>query len=165
MWDDVRASRELINTRENRVMLKASRFVLMPAALSVLLTFLIPGCSRAAVPGGTPFIRLDTKKAHSSLRHRKRMLEPRREVDCAGSALVVWKGSNFDPLLCGLSPPVSGGRAASLHLYLLRLKSLSQPPARTGRLFRAIQFLRYLECLGRTANISRRYRSFAKPST
>src|SRR6266849_7382789 len=25
-------------------------------------------------------------------------------------ALVVRKGSNFEPLLCGLSPPVSGGR-------------------------------------------------------
>jgi hypothetical protein len=25
-------------------------------------------------------------------------------------AMVVRKGSNFDPLLCGLSPPVSAGR-------------------------------------------------------
>ena len=59
MWDDVRTSRELLNTRENRVMLKTSRLVLMLAALSVLLTFLMPGCSRAAAPGGTTFIRLN----------------------------------------------------------------------------------------------------------
>jgi hypothetical protein len=31
-------------------------------------------------------------------------------------ALVVRKGSNFDPLLCGLSPPVSGGRLKA-HMY------------------------------------------------
>ena len=31
-------------------------------------------------------------------------------------ALVVRKGSNFDPVLCGLSPPVSGGRLKA-HMY------------------------------------------------
>jgi hypothetical protein len=34
-------------------------------------------------------------------------------------ALVVRKGSNFDPVLCGLSPPVSGGSAEGPHVYLL----------------------------------------------
>ena len=59
MWDDVRTSRELLNSRENRVMLKTSRLVLMLGALSVLLNFLMPGCSRAVAPGGTTFIRLN----------------------------------------------------------------------------------------------------------
>ncbi len=59
MWDDVRTSRELLNSRENRVMPKTSRLVLMLAALTVLWIFLIPGCSRAAAPGGTTFIRLN----------------------------------------------------------------------------------------------------------
>jgi hypothetical protein len=33
---------------------------------------------------------------------------------------VVWKGSNFEPVLCGLSPPIFGGSVAGLHLYPLR---------------------------------------------
>src|ERR1700741_4890163 len=37
---------------------------------------------------------------------QERIREPRREVE-RGSYRVVRKGSNFDPLLCGLSPPVS----------------------------------------------------------
>ncbi len=45
------------------------------------------------------------KEAHSSLRYsEKEILEPRREVECAAIALVVRKGSNFDPLLCVQSP-------------------------------------------------------------
>jgi hypothetical protein len=34
-------------------------------------------------------------------------------------ALVVRKGSNFECVFCGLSPHVSEGGVASLHLYLL----------------------------------------------
>jgi len=59
MRDDVRTSREPLNTRENRVVLKTSRLVLTLATLSVLLTFLAPGCSRATAPGGITFIRLN----------------------------------------------------------------------------------------------------------
>jgi hypothetical protein len=59
MWDDVRIFRDLLNSRENRVMLRTLRPVLMLAALSVLLTLLMPGCSRAAAPGGPTFIRLN----------------------------------------------------------------------------------------------------------
>jgi hypothetical protein len=37
---------------------------------------------------------------------------------CGLLALVVRKGSNFDPLLCGLSPPVSKVRLlASIYTY------------------------------------------------
>jgi len=37
------------------------------------------------------------------------------------AARLVRKGSNFESLFCGLSPPVSGGEVASPHLYLLAL--------------------------------------------
>jgi endoglucanase len=59
MRDHARTSRGLPDSRESRVMLNTSRRVLMLPALSVLLTFLMPGCSRAAAPGGTAYIRLN----------------------------------------------------------------------------------------------------------
>jgi len=31
---------------------------------------------------------------------------------------VVYNGSNFESVFCGLSPPAFGGRIAGLHLYL-----------------------------------------------
>jgi len=39
---------------------------------------------------------------------------------CGLLAMVVRKGLNFESILCGLSPPRFGGRAASLHLYPVR---------------------------------------------
>src|SRR5712692_9701261 len=53
----------------------------------------------------------NTKKAHSRLRYsEKGYLSDRGKSNVGLLALVVRKGSNFDPLLCGLSPPVSVGR-------------------------------------------------------
>jgi hypothetical protein len=64
------------------------------------------------------------KKAHSRLRHsEKEILEPQREVECAAFALVVRKGSNFDPLLCVLSPLFSHRPTMASRVYLLTTRS------------------------------------------
>jgi hypothetical protein len=41
-------------------------------------------------------------------------------------APLVRKGSNFDPVLCGLSPPVLEDRVAGVHLYLLSTRNTRQ---------------------------------------
>jgi hypothetical protein len=53
----------------------------------------------------------NTKKADSSLWYSgKRILEPQRGSRMCGLlVLVVRKGSNFEPILCGLSPLFLGG--------------------------------------------------------
>jgi hypothetical protein len=88
IWDDVRTSREQLNTRENRV-LKTSRLVLTPATLSVLLTFLMPGCSRATAPDGTTFIRLNQVGYESGPVHIYLMSETAQ----AGSTFTVKKSN------------------------------------------------------------------------
>ena len=59
MWEDVRTSRELLNNGTDRVRPKTSRLPLMFAVLSAVLPCLTPGCSRANVPVGTAYIRLN----------------------------------------------------------------------------------------------------------
>ena len=75
MWDDVRTSRELLNNHEDRVMSKTSRPVLMLAALTIVLAFLINGCSRPAVPGNTAYIRLNQVGYESGPVHAYLMTE------------------------------------------------------------------------------------------
>jgi hypothetical protein len=66
----------------------------------------------------------DTKKAHSSLPcSEKKILEPQREVEFAALALVIRKGSNFDPLLCVLSPLFSHRPTMACRVYLLTTRS------------------------------------------
>jgi len=95
MWDDVRTSRELL-TREKRVMLKTSRLVLMLVALSALLAILMPGCSRAAAPGETPFLRLNEAGYESGPVHAYLM----SGTDQAGSTFTV-KKSNGETVFSG----------------------------------------------------------------
>jgi len=95
MWDDVRTSRELL-TREKRVMLKTLRLVLMLVALSALLAILMPGCSRAAAPGETPFLRLNEAGYESGPVHAYLM----SGTDQAGSTFTV-KKSNGETVFSG----------------------------------------------------------------
>src|SRR5580692_10042839 len=46
---------------------------------------------------------------------------------CRVLALAVRKGSNLDPLLCGLSPPVLEGRPPVMQVYLLKPLVRRQP--------------------------------------
>jgi endoglucanase len=59
MRDDGPTSRELQNNRKDRARLKTSQPARMLGVLSVALTLLISGCSRAAAPTGTAYIRLN----------------------------------------------------------------------------------------------------------
>jgi len=54
---------------------------------------------------------------------RIKILEPQREVEFAALALVIRKGSNFDPLLCVLSPLFSHRPTMACRVCLLTTRS------------------------------------------